>query len=267
MKSPLPGLLLGLALLAAAAAAGAGQVRVAGRVVDAVTASPVAGALVTAQEADGRVISRIETREDGTFAFLLDTRALVGIDARRIGYRVTTLPLLHVDGRDFIPVDVRMEPDAIRLAPLEVVASPRGRPSGFLAGFRERRRTGVGTYVTREEIEARGPTYVADIFRSISGLRVEGDGWGSRSTASVARAGGREGCQALVYIDGVPMNRRPGTLRAVPVTFHLDGLLSPGDVEGIEIYRGVGSVPIEFLTPDADCGVILVWTRRGERQD
>lgn len=38
---------------------------------------------------------------------------------------------------------------------------------------------------------------------------------------------------------------------------------APGLVEGIEIYRGLSTVPAQFLNSDAKCGVVAIWTRRG----
>jgi hypothetical protein len=42
----------------------------------------------------------------------------------------------------------------------------------------------------------------------------------------------------------------------------VDDLVSPLDVEAVEVFRGLSSVPPEFLTPEARCGVIAIWTRR-----
>jgi hypothetical protein len=33
-------------------------------------------------------------------------------------------------------------------------------------------------------------------------------------------------------------------------------------VEAIEVFKGLGSVPPEFLNVYARCGVIAIWTRR-----
>lgn len=40
-------------------------------------------------------------------------------------------------------------------------------------------------------------------------------------------------------------------------------MVHPMDITAIEIYRGPGQTPGEFLDSDDACGVILTWTRRG----
>ena len=57
------------------------------------------------------------------------------------------------------------------------------------------------------------------------------------------------GCVPLVYLDDVP----------VQVEW-LENVV-PNRIAGLEVYSGAGS-PIQYNNP---CGVILVWTRRGER--
>lgn len=36
------------------------------------------------------------------------------------------------------------------------------------------------------------------------------------------------------------------------------------DMEGIEYYRGGAPLPTEFSMRHADCGVLVLWTRRGQ---
>jgi hypothetical protein len=38
--------------------------------------------------------------------------------------------------------------------------------------------------------------------------------------------------------------------------------VEPADVEAIEIFKGLASVPAEFLNPQSRCGVIAIWTKR-----
>ncbi len=72
-----------------------------------------------------------------------------------------------------------------------------------------------------------------------------------------ALPGMQGGCPAQVFLDGVLANR--GGDRAGVV---IDDLVSPLDVEVIEIFKGLSSIPPEFLTREARCGVIAIWTRR-----
>ena len=44
--------------------------------------------------------------------------------------------------------------------------------------------------------------------------------------------------------------------------FTVDDAVSSGSLLGIEVYRGLSTVPAEFMTPRARCGVVVLWTRR-----
>lgn len=260
----LPALLLLILPLAAPAAA---QVRIVGRVVDDLTERPLGAAQVTVRATDGRFLGRVETGETGTFEFSVDRVSSARIDIRRMGYAANAMPLLHFDGRKFFQVEARLAPDAILLAPLEVIAWSDVDPSPVLEGFRQRLRGGMGLYITREQIEQRRPAYVADLLRDVPGVTVTGSGSGNRPTIQVARSLSANDCQTQIYVDGFLMNRRAGVGGGGPFAdFRLDDAVSPLSIEGIEIYRGLSSVPAEFLNPDAKCGVIAIWTRRGGRR-
>jgi hypothetical protein len=60
-----------------------------------------------------------------------------------------------------------------------------------------------------------------------------------------------------VFLDG-----RLATRDAPGGDVFVDDLVSPLDIETIEVFRGLGSIPPEFLTPQARCGVIAIWTKR-----
>jgi hypothetical protein len=60
-----------------------------------------------------------------------------------------------------------------------------------------------------------------------------------------------------IFLDGMLITRgSPGG------EVLIDDIVNPLDVEAIEVFRGLASVPPEFLTPDARCGVVAIWTRR-----
>jgi len=193
----------------------------------------------------------------------------VQIDVRRLGYKANKMPLLHFDDRRFFQVEVRLAPDAILLAPLEVTAWSPQQPSPFLENFRERLRTGNGVFITREQIEARNPGLVADLLREVPGVVVTGSGAGNRASVMIGRSQATaqmSGCEAQIWVDGFLINRRTGPGRAQVADIRIDDVVSPMSVEGIEIYRGLSTIPPEFLNPDAVCGVIAIWTRRADRR-
>ncbi|NJD18892.1 MAG: TonB-dependent receptor [Gemmatimonadetes bacterium] len=256
-----------LLLFATATAAPAvAQVHIVGRVIDDTTERPLGDAQVTVRATDGRFLARTETDSAGTFEFNVNHVSAVRIDVRRISYQANAMPILHFDGRKFFQVAARLAPDAILLAPLEIIAWSEVDMSPFLEGFRQRLRNGLGLYITREQIEARRPTYVADLFRDIPGITVMGSGAGNRARIQVGRSLSSTECETQIYVDGFLMNRRTGLRRQLINDFRIDAAVSPPAVEGIEVYRGLSSVPAEFLSPDAVCGVIAIWTRRGGRR-
>jgi hypothetical protein len=130
-----------------------------------------------------------------------------------------------------------------------------------LREFEQRREAGrAGTYFTREQIVKRNTNRLTDLLRGISSVRIV-DSAGVKAAASsrsvLPRTGDRGGaelryCLFRVVIDGNPKE----------VGFPLDAL-EPNEVHGIEVYSGPGTVPSQYASfgRDANCGVILVWTR------
>jgi hypothetical protein len=252
------------------AAPAAGQVRLVGRVIDDTSARPLGAAQVTLTTHDGRVLQRTETDEVGEFAFdVKDRVSAVRLQVRRLSYKPNTTPVLHFDDHKFFQLEVRLDPDAILLAPLEVVAWSKVEPSPFLESFKERVETGNGYYITRADVEARRPMYTTDLLRDVPGLTLIGSGSGLHPMVSVSgrstttQMGGN--CPTQIWIDGFLLNRRTIGGAGPTQDFRIDDAVSPGSIEGIEVYRGLSSVPAEFLNEDARCGVIAIWTRRGGR--
>jgi hypothetical protein len=89
----------------------------------------------------------------------------------------------------------------------------------------------------------------------VPGVYLRSTGSGRRNVVAMGRSAGVNECSgAQIYVDEFLIN--PGG------AFAIDEVLLPPDVEGIEVYRGLSTVPAEFLSPLASCGVIVIWTRR-----
>lgn len=252
--------LIGAGLLLLCATVADAQVHLFGRVIENTTEQPVIGATVVLQDGRGRRLAQRITDEEGQFSFVVGEKGPVGLQAQRIGYQRTTTPLIHFDSYTSYMVEVRVDVAAVPLAPLEVVARSRAAVSPTLAGFEERRRSGMGWFMTREDIEKRNAGRVSDLVAMAPGVLIQ------RRIVVMARA---SNCPAQIFVDGFHINRStaplPGARRGRSTTelFPIDEVVQPGSVQGIEVYQGLSRLPAEFRTPDAACGVVAIWTRRG----
>jgi len=167
---------------------------------------------------------------------------------RRIGYRPESLFVQTIAGKS-LDTAVTLARVAVDLSPITVVG--RRDIRGPMAGFYQRQASGSGRFITRADIEQRNPTNLTDLLRSVPGFRVETRGF--RNTVRVR--GSR--CAPLVWLDG------QGLFAA---EFDLDSF-DPRTFDGIEIYSGSASVPVEFQgnqSQSSGCGTIVLWSRRGE---
>jgi len=246
-RFPTRGMLFATALGIVFAAPASAQ-RVRGNVLAEFTNQPVAGASVFLLTQDGtRVAQGATTSNDGTFALTAPTAGVYRLYASRPGYRLLFTPAIQLNQDEEIGVTLRMLPDTIILRPITVTASRR--PSGRLGGFYDRaQRHAGGTFITREQIEQRHPFEVSDLLRTVPGLMVVpapfGFGYDVRTTT---------GCRPRVYLDGV----------AYPLlgSETIDRVVSPSEIEGIEVYTSPATTPVEFQGPGNTCGAIVIWTR------
>ena len=235
-------------------------VHVEGTVLDEDTGSPIPAVDLVARGPDGRFLVSTVANDSGQFEFDVQYTAGVQLFASRIGYMDNKTPVLYFDGHTFFELEIRLSPEAVLLAPLEVVARRSTERNPILAGYRSRLDTGMGYYITRDEIEQLKPAFVSDLLGMIPGVRLGSSGSGTRRTVTMARTVGHN-CRVQIFMDGLLVTERLPTPGGDGVV--VDDVVAPESVEGIEVYRGLSTVPAEFLTPEADCGVIAIWTRRG----
>jgi hypothetical protein len=236
------------AALGAIPASPAGAQRVQGNVLSEFTNQPVAGASLFLLTPDGtRVGQGATTSNDGTFTLTAPTPGVYRLYASRPGYRLLFTPAIQLNQNDEIGVTLRMLPDTITLRPITVTASRR--PSGRLGGFYDRaQRHAGGTFITRDQIEQRHPFEISDLLRTVPGVTVVpapfGFGYDVRTTT---------GCRPRFYLDGVAYPLLGGET--------IDQVVSPNQVEGIEVYTSPATTPVEFQGPGNACGAIVIWTR------
>ena len=159
-----------------------------------------------------------------------------------------------------------MPPDATALRPtataLEAITVEGAAPvPRYLRRFEERRATGFGHFVTREEFEQWNPTETTDVLRRTPGLTVVPNGnYGRgrppdtrRFVIRSGRAATRGECPLLLFLDGMRIGNT--------VSNDIDMFISIEQIVAIEVYRGPAEIPAEFNTTGSACGVIVFWTR------
>ncbi|WP_419940950.1 carboxypeptidase regulatory-like domain-containing protein [Candidatus Palauibacter sp.] len=216
--------------------------RLIGRVLDGRTRRPVAAAAVS-------VPDRAEVVESNRMGRFVLSGLPVGeheLSVRHLGYD----PLTHaVSVRRGVTteVEIGLTADPVELAPLvATVERPRRLE---IKGFYERKYwgelTGLGTFITEEDIERWRPLRVSDFVSMLvpsvaPGLKNRRRGSGLSSLT----------CRMPVYLDGFDVSAG-----------ELDQYVKPLEVGGIEVYKGLASVPAEFGGPGARCGAVVVWTK------
>lgn len=188
------------------------------------------------------------TRTDARGAFELFTLQVdtVTISLRRIGFEPVDA-VLTTRNRMWDTVLVQLETTARVLEERKITETPTRKALG-LRDFEERRKVGLGQYVTREDIVARGSFRLSDLLRAKRGVNVVKGG----RVRFASSGGSRQLCQPDIWIDGA---------RSIPM--EIDELPS-STVEAIELYPNFSSVPIEFQRVGANttpCGTIVVWSR------
>lgn len=235
------------------------QVSLEGHVVDDLSDLPLSHVRLVVQAEDGNPLDTAVTDEQGYFRFELDRNRSVRLAASRAGYRDAISPVLRTDDHAHLGLEFRLHPDVVLLAPLAVVVRSPREANPVLGDFYARLEGDApGVYLTEEDIRQRSTSSLSDLVATVPGIRVQRSGRGvGRAHVSTARSiSGLAGssCPVQIFLDGTLANR-VGALA-------LDELVSPHQVTGIEIHRGLSSVPAEFLNEYSRCGVIAIWTKR-----
>ncbi|HEX6966865.1 MAG TPA: carboxypeptidase regulatory-like domain-containing protein [Gemmatimonadaceae bacterium] len=192
-----------------------------------------------------------ETNEHGTLRLSSVPAGRATIDARRLGFRPTTIQV-NVTPAATAEATITLAVVARRLSPI-LVRGTAHNYSDRLAGFYQRRAHSVGHFFTRDQIENEHLLRLTDLFRRIPGMQIT-----STDVIQHAVRMRGESCAPLVWMDGNPL---------AAAEFDLDAV-SPESVEAMEVYSGLAEVPPGFMGPNGlgSCGVIVLWSRVGQRK-
>ena len=237
----------------------------------------------TVRDPDTRPLAGVEIRAAETRAltdslgrFLL--RGLSGdsvrLELRRIGFQALTRTISLKEPP--VELELVLFPDPVVLPEIRTTARP-AKPAKYLGttkydGFFQRQKLGLGTFISREQIERMNAFHTLEIFRGIPGIYVNVGNPGDPYSADIrlARCTGK----VSVWIDGRLQigggfdrgNRGWPNPRALST--ELAALLeqiAPAGIEMIEVYRGVSQIPGVFHWDG--CAVIAIWTRYNRGAD
>jgi hypothetical protein len=188
-----------------------------------------------------------KTDDKGRVALLAVPAGKAVLRVRRLGFAEQTIPISVTPGSldegryKLLPLTTNLKDVTIRASELK---PDRYAKTGRFDDFYRRRAEGLGTFLTREDIDARNAQKPEDLLRAVTGIRIRYQGM--NPFIEFLRCD-----QVNVYIDG---------------SLSHDGYrdffdLSPLDIEAIEVYHGLATVPPEFSPHPNDCAAIVVWTR------
>jgi hypothetical protein len=167
--------------------------------------------------------------------------------------------------RPATPTPAPRSDSAVPLRTVEV------RSVALLTEFEERRTSGMGHYLTRDQLAKQEARALPDVLLQLPGVRMARDAGRSHLTSgrgvvtgvNEKRSLGRfetdpkRACYADVYMDGSLMygGKKDETL------FDLS-TIRPAIIEGIEYYASPATTPVKYSRPGRECGTLLIWTRR-----
>jgi len=234
-----------------------------GRVTDRTTGAPVVEGLVLLVTEQRFGVAQFTTNDSGAFQVVASVPGRYRLQFERPGYRLLITPPFDLQSGETVDYVLQVNPlppFALDTAVVEGQVVPRR-----LLGFYQRRRQGVGEFITRQEFERWNPSVVTDIVRRAQVFNLvanagPGPAGDTRTYKILSRRGipepfGPQGgeCPPMVYLDDV----RVGNARDINV----DDILAVGAIEALEFYEGGTQVPIAYQSSGSNCGVIVVWSR------
>ena len=240
--------------------------RLSGRVIDPMRA-PIPEAEVLWQGDRRSVLSRA----DGSFALEVPARGEVVILIRRPGYNAQAL---RIDLRRTASWqgDIMLVPGSFKLPDIEVTAVS-AKPARYANThkydeFFQRQKLGLGTFISREQIEKSNAMHTVEILRGVPGIYANVGNPGDPYSADIRFTRCKN--KVTVWIDGqlqiggtfdkdLGGGTWPNPRRNSVELAALLERIAPSGIEMVEIYQGAAQIPGVYHWDG--CAVIAIWTR------
>jgi len=214
-----------------------------GRVTTSSGTVPVPGARVSVVNLHRSTVSD----STGRFAFHALGPGHYLVEVTLIGYSPLSAIVQLADNEEK-NIEFRTDTAGVLLPTVFVEGESRPELVRPVTVFERRMSTGHGKFITREAILDRNPMRIMDMIRFLPGVRSNCSG----SYCQLRLNNDPSGCPPAVFVDD-----QRTSIAVLDAT-------QPGDIEGVEIYRGPSETPPELNNDIARCGgAIAVWTRRG----
>ncbi|HEY5220359.1 MAG TPA: hypothetical protein VIJ16_11155 [Gemmatimonadaceae bacterium] len=194
--------------------------------------------------------------------FLPDGGSLIRL--RKLGYDLQTMTVA-ISPADTEPITVVMAP-TVMLPTVVVKDSSQQYISPALRGFEQRKAAGLGHFIDEAEMRKDDNWTMANVLTShFAGVQQSLSPTGQVYLVSTRKMCSGPAlmskCQAPVcypnvYVDGARF-LAPASANPNRVDF---STINPSDFAAAEFYSGA-DVPAEYSGTNADCGVLLLWTR------
>jgi len=225
------------------------------------TRVPIANADVFIAELSMRTRSNAR----GAFRFSEVTPGTWTLGVRRVGYGPLDAKLTFAANKS-----VERQIFLSRVAMLDSVRVVADGPA--MIEFEENRKLGLGSFVTRDDLERQRDRRLSTILASLAGVQVVGGtnhAWIAGGRGSIREGihnpdlielsmGAKPACYSQVYLNGSLVYKQ-----ASDPIFDIN-TLSPDGIEAIEFYPSLALTPARYLDPNMPCGVLVIWNRRSK---
>lgn len=225
-----------------------GSAKVTGTVLD-TTQLPLSEAVV---ELLG--FGQTRTNGAGEFRFTGVPSGAVILHVMKIGFQ-PVMKVIALAFADSVDLDVTLKPAAYQLATV-VIHRDSSYVMPDLTGFDRRRRSGMGHYITADEIAQRHATETSQLLSGVPGISVNG---GVVTTLRGVISINSSCASVVVLVDGVVMAGDRNPFNHGGAGFDIN-TIPPAFIKDIEVYAGPATTPVELATPSV-CGLVAIWTR------
>ncbi len=240
------------------------QAALTGIVRDDSTTQPIAGVEILVQTTSHRGV----TNQSGRYELTGLPAGVYQVIFRQVGYLPVRMDVLLRDGETTRANAVLVRSEVI-LDPI-VVTGETPRPRGnMLDAFEERRAMGFGSFIEPETMRESEHLRLTDVLRRHSRVEVRhvcldnldipewkcpGErGWLAFNPTR-RNTGGQLNCPMHIMHDGHLVTRSSW--------LDLRRFVSVSELQAAEVYQNRAQLPIQFSGVDAECGMIVLWTRQ-----